>query len=309
MTEPNLTTSLGALQLANPVLTASGTCGFGLELTPFGDLNQLGGVILKGTTLTPRAGNPTPRLAETPAGVLNAIGLENPGIEGLCRDVLPRLTAFQCSFLANISGNTVEEYGELAARLEGEAVIAAIEVNVSCPNVKQGGIMFGTQAEALAEVTRTVKAHTTKPVIIKLTPNVTDIVALARAAAEAGADALSLINTLQGMAIDIRRRRPVLANIFGGLAGPAIKPVALRCVWQVHQALPEMPLLGGGGIMSGEDAIEFFLAGASAVSIGTATLVDPRAPWRILAEIEEFCRREGVRDLGELIGAAHRKEE
>ncbi|MFZ5625953.1 MAG: dihydroorotate dehydrogenase [Bacillota bacterium] len=309
MTEPNLTTSLGALQLANPVLTASGTCGFGLELTPFGDLNQLGGVILKGTTLTPRTGNPTPRLAETPAGILNAIGLENPGIEGLCRDVLPRLTAFQCSFLANISGNTVEEYGELAARLEREAVIAAIEVNVSCPNVKQGGIMFGTQAEALAEVTRTVKAYTTKPVIIKLTPNVTDIVALARAAAEAGADALSLINTLQGMAIDIRRRRPVLANVFGGLAGPAIKPVALRCIWQVHQALPEMPLLGGGGIMSGEDAIEFFLAGASAVSIGTATLVDPRAPWRILAEIEEFCRREGVRDLGELIGAAHRKEE
>lgn len=309
MSAINLATRLGPLELCNPVLTASGTCGFGLELAPFGDLNQLGGIILKGTTLTPRVGNPAPRLAETPAGLLNAIGLENPGIEGLCQDILPRLREYSCAFLANISGNTVEEYGELASCLNREELIAAIEVNVSCPNVKQGGIMFGTRADALAEVTRTVRASTSKPVLVKLSPNVTDIVELARAAVEAGADALSLINTLQGLAIDIKRRRPVLANIFGGLAGPAIKPVALRCVWQVHQALPQVPLLGGGGIMSGQDAIEFFLAGASAVSIGTATLVDPQAPWRILREIHDFCRLEGIRELSELIGAAHGKEE
>lgn len=300
----DLSVNLGGLVMKNPVTTASGTFGFGFEYSPFVDLRRLGAIVVKGTTLEPREGNPTPRIAETPAGVLNSIGLQNPGIRGFIRDYLPPLMEVGTPVIVNISGNTVEEYGMLAATIEETDGVSAIEVNVSCPNVKQGGIQFGTSPHLAAAVTKAVRENTTKPVIIKLSPNVTDITEMARAVADAGADAIALINTLMGMAIDVRTRRPVLANIFGGLSGPAIKPVALRMIFQVYRAV-SVPILGMGGISNSQDAIEFIMAGATAIAVGTANFTNPRATMDILDGIEDFCQREGVQKIGDLIGAAH----
>ncbi|MTV47619.1 dihydroorotate dehydrogenase [Heliobacillus mobilis] len=301
----NLSVNLGGLLMKNPVTTASGTFGFGLEFAPFVDLNRLGAIVVKGTTLAPREGNPTPRMAETPAGMLNAIGLQNPGIQGLIEEHLPPLQSINTPVIVNISGNTVEEYGQLAEIIERTEGIAAIEVNISCPNVKQGGIQFGTIPASAAAVTRSVRENTKKPVIVKLSPNVTDITEMAKAVVDAGADALALINTLLGMAIDIRTRRPVIANVFAGLSGPAVKPVALRMVYQVYKAV-SVPLLGMGGISNADDAIEFIMAGATSIAVGTTNFTNPRATMDILEGIEAFCLREGVRDISEIIGAVHR---
>ncbi|MBM7867581.1 dihydroorotate dehydrogenase [Heliobacterium gestii] len=300
----NLQVNLGGLAMKNPVTTASGTFGFGLEFAPFIDLARLGAIVVKGTTLEPREGNATPRMAETPAGMLNAIGLQNPGVDAFLRDYLPPLREIETPVIVNLSGNSVDDYGRLASILDGADSVAALEVNISCPNVKQGGIQFGTLPASAAAVTRSVRENTKKPVIVKLSPNVTDITEMARAVVDAGADALALINTLLGMDIDIRTRRPVLANIFGGLSGPAVKPVALRMIYQVHKAV-KVPILGMGGIMNGQDAIAFLLAGATAIAVGTANFTNPRATMDILDGIGEYCIREGVRDVNELIGAAH----
>lgn len=303
MSKVSLAVNVGGLKLKNPVLTASGTFGFGLELLPYLELNQLGGVVVKGTTLQPRQGNPPPRLVETPAGLLNAIGLQNPGVDYFLAEILPELRQHQTNFIVNISGNTVEEYGILAAKLSVPGV-AALEVNISCPNVKAGGMVFGTDPALVAQVTRQVKSNTHLPVIVKLSPNVTDVTAIARAAAEAGADALSLINTLLGMAIDIYKRKPVLGSVTGGLSGPAVKPVAVRMVWQVAQAV-KIPIIGMGGIVTVEDALEFILAGATAVAVGTGNFLNPRATIEIIQGLEKYCLDNGIENINELVGAAH----
>lgn len=297
----NLKVNLGGIEMKNPVTVASGTFG-GPEYAPYVDLNRLGAVVIKGTTLKPRQGNPTPRIWETPAGILNCIGLMNPGVEVFLHEHLPFYRQYDVPVIVNIAGNTVEEYGLLAEKLNVEGV-AGLEVNISCPNVKKGGMAFGTDPAMVREVVAAVRAATPKPVIVKLSPNVTDIVAIAEAAATAGADALSLINTLLGMAIDIRTRRPALGNVMGGLSGPAIKPVAVRCVWQVAQAV-DLPIVGMGGIMTAADALEFILAGATAVAVGTANFVNPRATLDIIEGLEAYCREEGITDIKELIGAA-----
>ncbi|QGG47966.1 dihydroorotate dehydrogenase [Heliorestis convoluta] len=300
----DLAVNLGGLAMKNPVTTASGTFGFGVEFEPFVDLRRLGAIVVKGTTLEGREGNATPRMAETAAGMLNAIGLQNPGIEAFIKNHLPPLEPLGTPVIVNISGNTLEEYGDLTAIIDQCAGIAAIEVNISCPNVKQGGIQFGTSPCMAADVTKMVRKHTNKPVIVKLSPNVTDITEMARAVEDAGADAVALINTLLGMAIDVERRRPQLANTFGGLSGPAVKPVALRMVYQVYKAV-SLPILGMGGIMSSRDALEFIMAGATAVAVGTANFTNPRATMDIVEGIESFCEREGLSSIQELIGAAH----
>lgn len=300
----NLKVELAGINLQNPVITASGTFGYGREYSDYYDPSVLGGVIVKGTTLLPRPGNAAPRITETPAGMLNAIGLENPGVESFINDILPGLRAANITVIANIAGNTIEEYALLAARLDGQAGIAALELNISCPNVKQGGLQFGTDPGMAAAVVKAAKESTSLPVIAKLSPNVTDIVAIARAARDAGADAISLINTLMGMAIDIRTRKPVLGNIFGGLSGPAIKPVALRMIYQVYREV-DIPLLGGGGIMNTVDALEFIMAGATAVSVGTASFVDPMAPVEIINGLEAYLHEQGISSIGAIIGAAH----
>lgn len=294
---------LGGLLLKNPVVTASGTFGYGREYADYFDISELGGLIIKGTTLQPRPGNPTPRICETPSGMLNAIGLENPGVEVFLKEHLPWLREQGATVIANISGNSVEEYGELAAKLEGQAGLGAIELNISCPNVKQGGLQFGVDPKLVRQVVEEVKKNTTLPVIPKLSPNVTDITVIAKAAEEGGADALSMINTLMGMAIDVKTRRPFLANIFGGLSGPAIKPVALRMIYQVYQAV-KIPILGGGGIMNTQDALEFIFAGAAAVSVGTANFVDPLIPQKIIAGLREYMEQEKVAAISDLVGAA-----
>jgi dihydroorotate dehydrogenase (NAD+) catalytic subunit len=300
----NLSVSLGPLQLKNPVVTASGTFGYGREFEPYFDLSRLGGVAVKGLSLAPRPGNPPPRIAETPAGMLNAIGLENVGCRGFIEKKLPWLRGVDTAVIANISGSTVEEYAEMAGMLAAATGIHAIEVNVSCPNIKVGGIAFGSRPELIREITRAVRsAAPAMPLLVKLSPNVTDIVEMARAAVEGGADALSLINTLLGLAIDVERRRPVLGNVTGGLSGPAVKPIALRMIWQVHRALPDVPICGMGGIMTGTDAIEFFLAGATAVAVGTASLINPTAPVDVLDGIVAYLERHKIDDIRELIGA------
>ncbi len=314
----NLLTSLGPLKLKNPVVTASGTFGYGVEFEEFFDLSRLGGVAVKGLTLRPRAGNPPPRIAETPAGMLNAIGLNNVGCAEFIAHKLPLLSRFDTAIIANISGESVEEYAEMAGMLaaaeaSGDAAskdvsaggrVHCIEVNVSCPNVKVGGMAFGARAESIREITRAVRsAAPHMPLLVKLSPNVTDIVEMARAAMESGADGLSITNTFLGLAIDVERRCPVLANVTGGLSGPAIKPLALRLVWQVHRALPDAPICGMGGIMTGADAIEFLLAGASAVAVGTASFMNPKAAIDVLEGVEAYCRRHKVEDVRELIGA------
>ncbi len=300
----DLTVNLAGIELANPVLTASGTFGYGRELASLYDLKCLGGIITKGTTLLPKAGNPPPRIAETPAGMLNSIGLENPGVEAFLRKELPFLRQFGVPVIVNIAGETVEEYGRMASILEGAEGVAGLEVNVSCPNARAGGMAFGVNADTTARVVEMVRRATSLPVLAKLTPNVTDIVGIARAAVEAGANGLSLINTLLGIAIDVRTRRPVLGTVKGGLSGPAIKPVALRAVWEVATAL-DAPILGVGGIVTGEDAVEFLLAGASAVAVGSANLVDPGAAPRILQELREYMKREQFGRVRDLVGLAH----
>ncbi|MFH7325452.1 dihydroorotate dehydrogenase [Desulfurivibrio sp. C05AmB] len=298
----DLKVKIGSLVLRNPVMTASGTFGYGREFKDFVNLHHLGAVVVKGISLLPRAGNPPPRLVETPCGMLNAIGLENVGVERFLVDKLPWLRKRKTTVVVNILGNTVEEYTALAARLDGEDGVAALEVNISCPNVKQGGVAFGTDPRMAAAVTRAVRRATGLPLIIKLSPNVSDIQAMARAAAEEGADAVSLINTLLGMAIDLRTRRPRLANVVGGLSGPAIKPVALRMVWQVAQAV-RIPVIGIGGIMTAEDALEFIVAGAHAVQVGTANFINPEAAGEIVDGISNYLQVQNIASLTELRGS------
>ncbi len=289
--------------LANPVMTASGTFSFGLEEGPAFDARQLGAIVTKTVTLRPRAGSPQPRTAETAAGMLNAIGLQNPGVATVLREMAPRWARRKAPVIVSILGATVEEYGRLAARLDGADGVSAIEVNISSPNARRGGMEFGQEPDAAAAVTEAVMRHTTLPVIVKLTPNVTDIVAIAHAVVDAGADALCLINTLQAMAIDTGTRKPTIASTFAGLSGPAIKPVALRMVYQVAAAL-DVPIVGCGGIMTGLDAVEFLMAGATAVQVGTASFVNPAAPREVLEGIQRFMRDEGIEDVHDLIRAA-----
>jgi len=298
----DLSVSIGSLRLKNPVLTASGTFGYGLEYADLVDLNRLGGLVVKGLSLEPHPGNPPPRLAETPAGLLNAIGLENIGLRAFVRDKLPRLRDFDAAVIVNIWGETTEDYCRLAEALGRERGLAALELNVSCPN-KEGRIMcLGQSAEATGRLVEAVKGATDLPLWVKLTPNVTDHVPVALAAQQAGAQAISLINTLQAMAVDARTRRPRLANVLGGLSGPAVKPVALRMVWQAARAL-DIPVVGLGGIMTGLDAAEFIIVGAAAIQVGTASFVNPRASLDVLEELERFCGEEGISSLSELRGS------
>ncbi len=301
----NMEVNLGGVKMKNPVATASGTFGFGFEYQPYVQLQRLGAIIVKGTTSTPRAGNPTPRVAETPAGMLNAIGLQNPGVDRVAGEIMPKLAQLGVPVIVNIAGDTVEDYALVAEKLNGVPGVSGLEINISCPNVKKGGIQFGSDSQSAAEVTRAVKSATSLPVIVKLSPNVTDIAAVARAVAEAGADALSMINTLLGMVIDVERRKPLLGNVTGGLSGPAIRPVAVRAVWQVYKAV-QLPILGMGGIMNARDALEFILAGATAVAVGTANFVNPRATVEIIEGIEEYMRYNGFNDIKQLVGIAHR---
>ena len=302
MDYPDLRTKIGPLQLKNPVITASGTYGYGREYSSIVDVNQLGGIVVKGISLKPRPGNPPPRIVETPCGMLNAIGLANVGIEAFLKEKLPWLKKLDTVVIANIYGHSIEEYGLLAAELRGVEGISAIEVNISCPNVERGGMAFGTDPGVAAQVTETVRKNTDKPTIVKLSPNVTDIREIAKAVEMAGADVLSLTNTLTGMAVDIERRRPKLANVSGGLSGPAIRPVALFMVYQVVRSV-RVPVIGMGGIMNERDALEFLIAGARAVQVGTANFVDPQAPIRIIEGLKDYCRKNEIGSLEEIIGS------
>ena len=299
--DPKLAVEFCGISMKNPIVAASGTFGFGLEYDGYLDLNtEVGAISVKGLTPTARPGNAGVRIAETPSGVLNCIGLENPGAEAFVADILPNLKQYDVPIFANISGNTLEEYEYMAKTLTVQGV-AALEVNISCPNVKCGGMAFGVQAESAAAVCKAVKGHTDLPVIMKLSPNVTDIVEIARAVEAAGADGISMINTLLGMSVDLRTRKPLLGNIYGGLSGPAVKPVALRLTHQVAQAI-EIPIMGGGGIMTGEDALEFMLVGADIVSVGTATMVDPRAIGIIASEMSAYCESQHIEHVSNLVG-------
>ena len=293
------------LTLDNPVMTASGTFGYGTEYSHVFDIQKLGAIVCKGTTLAPREGNPQPRLAETDYGLLNSIGLQNIGVKALIEEKAPVWANWHVPVIVNIAGATVDDYVQLAGELDGVAGISGIEVNISCPNIKAGGAEFGVNPDSAARVTAAVMAATSLPVLVKLTPNTSEIVQVALAVAEAGADAISLINTVRGMSIDIAERRPLLGNKIGGLSGPAIKPIALSMVYEVAGAV-DLPVIGCGGITSGTDAIEFIMAGASAVQVGTATFANPRAPLDVLEGIEQFLIKEGVNKLTDLIGAARR---
>lgn len=297
-----LRTVLCGIPMETPIMTASGTFGFGEEFKDFVDLSRLGAVMVKGTTLAPRAGNKGVRIAETPSGMLNSIGLENPGVAHFLKEILPRLVSCKMNVIVNISGASVEDYGILAEMLDVPGV-AAIELNVSCPNVKEGGIVFGTDPKAAAAVVDAAKRHTKKPVILKLSPNVTDIVCMAKAAEAAGADAISLINTLLGMEIDIHTWKPALGNVTGGLSGPCVKPVAVRMVYQVAQAV-KVPIIGMGGIACVEDAIEFFLAGASAIAVGTANFTNPAITMQIMEGLAAYITQRGLKNISELVGQA-----
>lgn len=298
----HLAVRVGTLELANPLMAASGTFGYGLDLVGFCPPERLGGFVTKGLSPLPRLGNPTPRIVETAAGMINSIGLQNIGVETFCRDVLPELAPRGSQVVVNVFGERLEAYEEVIDRCEAEAGIAGYELNVSCPNVTAGGMEFGHDPGQLAELTGRCRARTRRPLWVKLSPNAPDLLGTARAAVDAGADALSLINTFRALAIDAERRRPVLATAYGGLSGPAIKPLALRMVWDVHKALPAVPLVGIGGIACGRDVVEFMLAGASAVQVGTAIFRDPAAPLRVLEELEAWCDANGVADVAELIG-------
>lgn len=301
----NLSVDVAGMALRNPIMTASGTFGYGAEFAPYMDLQSIGAIVTKGLSLRPQAGNDTPRIIETPAGMLNAIGLQNVGIDAFVEKKVPFLRTVNTPCIANFFGNTVEEYAEMARRLDAIPEVAGLEMNISCPNVKCGGIQFGSDPVSAATVVAACRAACNKPLIVKLSPNVTDVVAMARACVDAGADSLSLINTLVGMAIDVKTRRPVLANTTGGLSGPAIKPVALRMVWQVAQAV-KVPLIGIGGIMSATDVVEFLLAGATAVQVGTASFVTPGIAQTIAEDLEQWMQDNGVHDVRELIGGLRR---
>ena len=293
------------LLLANPVMTASGTFGYGTEYSHMFDIQRLGAIVCKGTSLEPRGGNPQPRLAETACGLLNSIGLQNIGVKALIKEKAPIWASWHLPVIVNIVGETVDDYAQLAGELDGIAGIGGIEVNIGCPNIKAGGAEFGAKPKSAAEVTAAVKATTSLPVLVKLPPNTSDIAEVAMAVAEAGADAISLINTLKGIAIDIAKRRPLLGSITGGLSGPAIKPVALYMVYEVAGAV-ELPIIGCGGITTASDALEFIMAGASAIQVGTASFTNPRAPLDVLEGIEQFMEKEGIDNLAELIGVARR---
>lgn len=301
MSSERLAVEIAGIKMNTPVMGASGTFGFGMEYQDFLNLHEVGAVFSKGITPQPRAGNPGVRIAETPSAMLNSIGLENPGLEVFKRDILPQAAQLPTAFIVNISAGTVEEYGEMAAALDVDGV-DGLEVNISCPNVKEGGIVFGTDPKAAAAVTASVKKHTHKPVIVKLSPNVTSIATMAQAVEAAGADGISLINTIMGMAIDIRRRRPLLGNITGGMSGPAVKPIALRMVWQAAQAV-RIPVIGLGGITSAEDAIEFLLAGASGVQVGAQNFQDPGVIAKITQGLDEYLAQNGLQHVSELVGA------
>ena len=300
-----LNVNLCGIELDNPVIPASGTFGYGYEFADLYDINCLGTFSFKGTTLEPRAGNPLPRIAEGNAGMLNAVGLQNPGVGAVIRDELPKLAkVFHKPVIANVSGFSVPEYAEVCRRLDEQPQVGWLEVNISCPNVHGGGMSFGTDPRAAAEVTKAVKRVAAKPVIVKLSPNVTDIVSIAKACEDAGADAVSLINTVMSMRIDLKTRRPVLANVTGGLSGPALLPLALRMVWQVYEAV-KIPILGLGGVSSAEDVIEMMLAGATAVQVGAANLVDPFACRSIIEALPQTMERYGIENLTDIIGGAH----
>lgn len=298
----DLHTTLAGLTLKNPVLTASGTFGYGTEFADFIDLNRLGGFIVKGTTLHPRQGNAYPRLAETPSGMINAVGLQNRGVQYFIDHIYPTLQDLDTAVIVNLSGSSVEDYVEGARLLDAVEHIPAVELNISCPNVKAGGMGFGTQPAMAAEVVRAVRDVYHKPLIVKLTPNVTSIADIALAVQDAGADAVSLINTVLAMAVDAERRRPILSTVTGGLSGAAVKPIALRCVWQVYRAV-SIPIVGLGGIMNATDAIEFMLCGARAVEIGTANFIDPTVTMKVIDGIEAYLERHGCRSVGEIVGA------
>lgn len=298
----NLNVKIGALELKNPVMTASGTFGYGHEFSDFIDVDKLGAYIVKGTTLEPRDGNDYPRMAETPSGMLNAVGLQNKGVEYFIKNIYPGLEKLGSVPIVNVSGAKIEDYEAVCDRLYHETDIKAVEINISCPNVKQGGMAFGTTASGAAAVTKAVRKAFGRTVIIKLSPNVTDITEIAKAVEAEGADSVSLINTLMGMAIDVERQRPYLSTITGGLSGPAVKPVGVRMVWQTAKAV-KIPVIGLGGIMNGKDALEYILAGATAVEIGTANFVDPCVTVKAIDYINDYCNRHGVNDINELIGA------
>ena len=297
----DLSVRIGCLKLKNPVLTASGTFGYGTEYAECIEIEKLGGIVTKTITLHPREGNPMPRIAETPAGMLNSIGLANVGAERFLKEKLPDLEGLDTAVVVNVAGNTVDEYGAVTEIIQAHPRVDAIEVNVSCPNVREGGLAFGTDARALAEAVRNVRRATKKTVIVKLTPNVTDIAAMAKAAVEAGADALSLINTLVGMAVDVQTRRPLIGRTLAGLSGPAIKPVALAMLYKVRKAV-SVPLIGVGGIFSWKDALEFLITGATAVQTGTLNFVEPDGAWKVVEGIRRYCKEKEIRHVSDLVG-------
>ena len=297
----DLSVKIGELQMKNPVMTASGTFGYGEEYADFVDLGRIGGIIVKGTTLHPREGNPYPRMAETPQGMLNAVGLQNKGVHYFVEHIYPRIKNIGTNMIVNVSGSAIEDYAETASIIDGLDKIPAIELNISCPNVKQGGMAFGVTARGAEEVVSAVRKVYHKTLIVKLSPNVTDITEIARAAEAGGADSVSLINTLLGMAIDAERRRPVLSTITGGMSGAAVKPIALRMVWQVSHAV-KIPVIGLGGIMNARDAVEFLLAGASAIQIGTANFIDPCVTVRVAEGINDYLERHGFKSVNEIVG-------
>ena len=297
----DLSVKIGELQMKNPVMTASGTFGYGEEYADFVDLERIGGIIVKGTTLHPREGNPYPRMAETPQGMLNAVGLQNKGVHYFVEHIYPRIKDIGTNMIVNVSGSAIEDYAETASIIDGLDKIPAIELNISCPNVKQGGMAFGVTARGAEEVVSAVRKVYHKTLIVKLSPNVTDITEIARAAEAGGADSVSLINTLLGMAIDAERRRPVLSTITGGMSGAAVKPIALRMVWQVSHAV-KIPVIGLGGIMNARDAVEFLLAGASAIQIGTANFIDPCVTVRVAEGINDYLERHGFKFVNEIVG-------
>lgn len=298
----DLSVNIAGLDLKNPVLTASGTFGYGTEFSDFIDLEQLGGFIVKGTTLHPRQGNAYPRLAETPSGMINAVGLQNKGVQYYIEHIHPTLEHLKTNVIVNLSGSCIEDYVEGARMLNEVVTIPAVELNISCPNVKAGGMGFGTSPAMASEVVAAVKAVYKKPLIVKLTPNVTSIAEIAKAVEGAGADAVSLINTVLAMAVDAEHQRPILSTITGGLSGPAVKPIALRCVWQVHNAV-QIPIVGLGGIMNATDAVEFLLCGASAIEVGTANFIDPQTTIKVVEGLNEYLDRHGCKSVTEIIGA------
>jgi len=303
---PDLSVDLNGLELANPVIAASGTCGYGLELTDFVDLGRLGGICVKGISLRPHEGNPPPRIVETPAGMLNAIGLQNVGAEAFAAEKLPRLRELGATVIVNVWGNEIDDFVAVVERLDGEDGIAAYELNVSCPNISREWIEFGINPELTRELVGRVREATGRHLMVKLSPSAADIAAVGQAAEDGGADSLSAINTILGLEIDLERRRPALWKGTGGLSGPAIRPVALRCVWQLYQAV-SIPVVGIGGILALEDALKFFYAGAAAVQVGTASFVDPTTSIRLIDDLERWCAKQGVERLSDLVGIAHEK--